>query len=134
MTVAELPRPNSATAIPAMTVRYARLRIVSKTAGDSRGFGGATETAENRIRATEFAYHRSFLVTMDAGSIPAASTTRLHSGAWCLCPAIQHGNERNRRSVAAFVYRAARSTPLNSSQNVVGIPASAIGISMTAEP
>ena len=44
------------------------------TGGDSRGLGGATDSAENRALATEVARHRSFRLDMDAGSIPAAST------------------------------------------------------------
>ncbi len=47
------------------------------TAGDSRGLGGATDSAENRALTTEVARHRSFLNTLDAGSIPAASSTDL---------------------------------------------------------
>jgi hypothetical protein len=44
-----------------------------KTAGDSRGLGGATDLAEIRALATEVARHISLLLNLDAGSIPAAS-------------------------------------------------------------
>jgi len=44
------------------------------TAVDSRGLGGATDSAENRAPATEVARQRTFLLKLDAGSIPAAST------------------------------------------------------------
>ncbi|HEY6562907.1 MAG TPA: hypothetical protein VIY86_00295, partial [Pirellulaceae bacterium] len=39
-----------------------------------RGLGGATDSAENRAAAAEVARHRTFLKSLDAGSIPAAST------------------------------------------------------------
>ena len=51
-----------------------RLQNVSKTGEDSRGLGGATNSAGNRALATEVACHRSFRLKLDAGSIPAAST------------------------------------------------------------
>ena len=57
-----------------------RLQNVSKTAVDSRGLEGATDSAENRALATEVARHRDFLKVMDAGPIPAASTSLLHTG------------------------------------------------------
>ena len=43
-----------------------RLQDVPKTGGDSRGLEGATKMKASR--------HRSFLKTLEAGSIPAAST------------------------------------------------------------
>ena len=46
------------------------------TGGDFRGARGATDSAENRAMTTEVARHRSFLKTLDASSIPAASTHR----------------------------------------------------------
>jgi hypothetical protein len=45
---------------------------IQGTVGDSRGLEGATHSTENRALATEVARHRSFLKTLDAGSIPAA--------------------------------------------------------------
>ncbi len=47
------------------------------TPGDSRGLEGSTDSAENRALATEVACRRSFLKSLDAGSIPAAFTNAL---------------------------------------------------------
>jgi len=51
-----------------------RLQDVPKTGGDSRGLEGATNSTENQALATKASRHRSFLKTLEAGSIPAAST------------------------------------------------------------
>jgi len=52
----------------------------SRASAARAGTGGATDSAENVALATDVARRRSFLKTLDAGSIPAACVSGLHVG------------------------------------------------------